>query len=80
MGLGIMFDDVLVWKQGFQYDKNNFLTGSKICLFAKGLPMILDKNLKLPPSLLFFKLGLDILFDVLDKKQGFLYYKNNFLT
>ena len=42
--------------------------------------MILVKNLKLLPSLLFFKLGLDILFDVLDKKQGFLYYKNNFLT
>lgn len=81
MGLGIVFDDVLVWKQGFLYDKNNFLTGSQICLFAKGLPMILVKNLKFLPSLLFFKLGLDILFDdVLDKKQGFLYYKNNFLT
>ena len=43
--------------------------------------MILVKNLKFLPSLLFFKLGLDILFDdVLDKKQGFLYYENNFLT
>ena len=81
MGLSKMFDDVLVWKQGFLYDKNNFLTGSKICLFAKGLPMILVKNWKFLPSLLFFKLGLDILSDdVLDKKQGFLYYKNNFLT
>ena len=47
MGLGITFDDVLVWKQGFQYDKNNFLTGSKICFFAKGLPMILVKKFKI---------------------------------
>ena len=70
MGLGIMFDDVLVWKQGFQYDKNNFLTGSKLCLFAKGLPMILVKNWQFFRSLLFFKLGLDILFDdVLDKTR-----------
>ena len=70
-----MFDDVLVWKQGFQYDKNNFLTGSKICLFAKGLPMILVKNWKFLPRSLIFKLGLDILCDdAVHKKQGFLYY------
>ena len=41
--------------------------------------MLLVKNVKFVPSSFFFKIGLAILFDVLDRKQGFLDNKNNFL-
>ena len=32
-----MFDDVLVWNQGFLYQINNFLTWSKNLSFRKGV-------------------------------------------
>ena len=42
--------------------------------------MIFVKTLEFLPSLFFFKIGLDILSDdVLERKQGFLDHKNNFL-
>ena len=41
--------------------------------------MLLVKNVKIVPSSFFFKIGSAILFDVLDRKQGFLDNKNNFL-
>ena len=78
IGLKIMFDFVREKKEGFLDYKNDIRKRSKNWGFLRGQPTVLIKILTFSMRLFFFKLGLNILFYfVLERKEGFLDYKND---